>query len=189
MSISLRNDPDLGSVSSEKSGRKVAVGRVSTPHGARGELSVVPLTDFPERFLSMKTLDLYRDDRLVRSLPVNGVRANESKGTLILDCGLNDRDEAQELAGTFVMVDPEDRVPLPEGHFWIDDLIGLKVEKTDGTFLGTVENLLSAGGNEVYEIRDPEGALHYVPAVAEFVRELDVKTRKMTIALIEGLWD
>ena len=186
MSISSRNN--LESASTEQA-RKVIVGRVSSPHGARGELAVIPLTDFPERFFSMKVMDLYRQGQQVRSLTVNGVRANESRGTLIVDCGLSNRNEAQELAGTLILVAPEDRVPLPEGHFWVDDLLGLRVESVEGLFLGTVENLLSAGGNEVYEIRDPEGALHYIPAVSEFVRELDVDAKKMVVSLIEGLWN
>ena len=40
---------------------KVVIGRVSSPHGVRGELAIVPLTDFPERFQGMDSLDLYRE--------------------------------------------------------------------------------------------------------------------------------
>ena len=168
--------------------RKITIGRVISSHGIKGEFLLLPLTQFPERFLSMETLDLYREGCFVRSVTVQRIRQG-GKGAYIVDGGLGDRDSAQDLVGTSVLIAPEDRVPLPDGHFWIDDLIGLRVEDSEGAFLGTVKNLLSVGSHEVYEICDESGRLHYIPAVAEFIRELDPNSGKMVVALIEGLWD
>lgn len=187
MSISSRNDR-VSSAPALPDG-KVAVGRVSSPHGVRGELSVFPLTDFPERFQAMDSIDLYRGDVLVRTLSVKRVRFNEGRDSLILESELRDRDEAAALSGALILIDAEDRVELPEGHFWVDDLIGLKAEDMEGRPLGTVENILSAGANETYEIRDFEGRLHYVPAVEAFVRDIDLERGRLRVSLIEGLWD
>ena len=71
----------------------------------------------------------------------------------------------------------------------MDDLIGLRVEDTEGRPLGVVTDLLSAGANELYEVRDPEGKLHYIPAVEEFVRVIDPEEGRIQVSLIEGLWD
>ena len=167
---------------------KVTIGQVSSAHGIAGEITVIPLTDYPERFMSMEKIELYSHGRFVRSLEVKGVRVNESKGTLIIKSCLTDRDEAQALAGTLILVDAPDRVPLPEGHYWVDDLVGLRVEDTGGGFLGTVKDFLTVGGNEIYEISDENGKLHYIPAVEEFVRNIDLTAGKITLSLIEGLW-
>jgi 16S rRNA processing protein RimM len=90
--------------------------------------------------------------------------------------------------GASVLIEPEDRVPLPEGSFWIDDLIGLHVVDNDGKILGTVDNILLTGGKELYEVRDENGKLHYIPAVENFVKEIDLPSGKIRVELIEGLW-
>lgn len=167
----------------------MTVGRVASPHGIRGELSIVPLTDFPERFRTMESVDLYREGVLLRTLRVRRVRFNEGKDSLILESDLRDRDEAAALSGSWILIDPEDRVALPEGHFWIDDLIGLRVEDTEGLFLGTVEDVLTVGAHETYAVRGLDGRMRYIPAVEAFVRDIDLELGRIRVSLIEGLWD
>ena len=170
-------------------GRRILIGRVSSAHGLHGEINVVPLTDFPERFRAMKSLSLYKEGCFLRSLGVKGVRFNAGGNTLTLRTELENRDEAEACVGADILIEPEERVPLPPDHFWVDDLIGLRVEDTEGRPLGVVSNLLSAGANELYEVRDPEGKLHYIPAVEEFVRMIDLEGGRLQVSLIEGLWD
>lgn len=173
---------------SKKSDEKISIGYVSSVHGIKGEIRVVPLTDYPERFHEMKSLDLRANGNIVRTLQVTRVREHTGKGEFILEVGLSDRTEAEKLVGLTVVIDPEERVALPKGHFWIDDLIGLQVRDREGNVLGEVSDLLASGGNEVYEVRDAEGGLHYIPAVGEFVREIDLASGKIVVELIEGLW-
>ena len=167
---------------------KISIGYVSAVHGVKGEVRIVPLTDFPKRFDRMDVLNLYRDGALARRLKVQRVRRHEGKGELIIESDVPNRNEAGLLVGTSVLIEPEDRVPLPEGSFWVDDLIGLLVVDKEGKTLGVVENLLSTGGNETYEIRDENGKRHYIPAVEDFVKEIDLPSGKIRIELIEGLW-
>ena len=149
---------------------------------------MVPLTDYPERFRRMEFLDLYAGGGLVRTLPVRSVREHEGKGELIVGSDLRNRDEAEQLSGLTIMVDADERVPLPEGTYWVDDLVGLEVFDLQGRRLGEVRDLLSSNGNEIYEIRDSAGELHYIPAVEAFVKEIDMDSGKMVLELIEGLW-
>ena len=189
MSTSSRNERAGSVPASNLPDGKVVIGRVSSPHGVRGELTIVPLTDFPERFQEMDSLDLYREGVLLSTLNVRRIRFNEGKDSLILESDLGDRDEAAALSGALVLIDAEDRVELPEGHFWIDDLIGLRVEDMKGRPLGTVKDILTAGASETYEILGVDGRVHYVPAAEEFVRDIDLDLGRICIALIEGLWD
>ena len=189
MSTSSRNERAESASASNIPDGKVVIGRVSSPHGVRGELTIVPLTDFPERFQEMDSLDLYREGVLLSTLNVRRIRFNEGKDSLILESDLGDRDEAAALSGALVLIDAEDRVELPEGHFWIDDLIGLRVEDMEGRPLGTVKDILTAGTSETYEILGLDGRAHYVPAVEEFVRDIDLDLGRIRISLIEGLWD
>jgi len=168
---------------------KISIGYVSAAHGVKGEVRIVPLTDFPERFDRMDVLSLYLDGGLMRKLNVSRVRKHESKGELIIESDVSDRNEAERLVGASVLIEPEDRVPLPTGSFWIDDLIGLSVVDKEGRVLGVVEDLLSTGGRELYEIRDENGKRHYVPAVEDFVKEIDLASGRISVELIEGLWE
>ena len=191
MSTSSRSDGDAGEARAPQDearpAKKVLIGRVSSAHGVQGEISVVPLTDFPERFHSMRSISLYREGRFLREVELRDVRMGP-KGTVILRTGMEDRASAEACAGAEILIDPEERVALPPGRFWVDDLIGLEVQDMDGRPLGTVTDII-LGANELYEVRDPSGALHYVPAVEEIVREIDLARGRIRVALIEGLWE
>lgn len=149
----------------------------------------MPLTDFPERFECMDTLNLYLNGAHMRTLSVLCVRKHESKGELIIESDISDRSEAERLVGASVLIEPEDRVPLPKDSFWVDDLIGLSVVDREGKILGTVEALLSIAGKETYEVIDENGKRHYIPAVEDFVKEIDLASGKISVELIEGLWE
>jgi 16S rRNA processing protein RimM len=184
MSISSKTDDIRG----EPEAGMIVVGRVSAAHGVKGELRLIPLTDFPERFFRMRTLDLYTEGRLVRTLRVSRVRPREDKGDFIVESDVSDRSEAAKLAGALVMVPADERAPLPDGRFWVDELIGLRVLDEEKNVLGVVEDFIFSGGNELYVVRDGEGKAHYIPAVEEFVRAIDLSSKSIAVRLIEGLW-
>jgi 16S rRNA processing protein RimM len=169
-------------------GEKILIGYVAAAHGVRGEVRIVPLTDFPERFGRMDTLNLYAEGVFARTLRVGRVREHGGKGELIVQGDIQNRDEAEKLVGLSVLIAPEERVALPDGTFWVDDLIGLRVLNTESALLGVVEDFIFSGGNEVYVVRDDRGELHYIPAVEEFVKNIDVPAKTITVRLIEGLW-
>ena len=166
----------------------VLIGRVVSAHGLRGELEVVPLTDFPERFEEMESVALYKGGQFLRNVAVLGVRIGK-KGTLTLSTDLGSREEAEACARAEIRIAPDERVELPPGSFWVDDLIGLRVEDDRGYALGTVTDFLDGGANELYEIRGSDGKMRYIPAVAEFIREIDLNGRRLVVSLIEGLWE
>ncbi len=161
---------------------------MASAHGLQGALTVVPLTDFPERFQAMRTIALYRGTEALCTLEVRGVRFDEGRNLLTLQTNLSTREEAEACVGASILIDQKERVELPRDSFWVDDLIGLAVEDLEGRPLGTVTDFLT-GANELYEIRDAAGGLHYIPAVREFVRDIDLEGGRLKIALIEGLWD
>lgn len=172
-------------------GRRITVGRVSGAHGVRGELRVLPLTDFPERFYKMKSLPLYRGEEEICLLPVSSVRMLEGKGLFLIQSDeLKTRDEAEALKGALVSIDETERESLPEGHFWIDDLIGMEVfDEAEGTLLGKVRDVLRNGATDLYWIDGEDGKEHFVPAVEEFIAAIDGVQRRITIRLMEGLWN
>lgn len=168
------------------------IGRICGGHGLEGELRIQPLTDFPERFLDMESFRIFRADGEEWGVlhPVR-FRFLEGKGLILAKTAeIHDRTSADQLKGTLVKVPPEERVSLPEGHYWIDDLLGLDVQdEATGENLGVIEEVLQTGSNDCYMVRTPEGKIKALPAIREVVRKVDLEKGTVTVALMEGLWD
>jgi len=170
---------------------RVLIGTIVGAHGVKGTLRVHPLTDFPERFLGMKKLHIEKPGKPPRELEVLNASNHEGKGQILVSVsGITDRDRAEELSGWRITVAPEERVELPEGEYWIDSLIGMSVidERSD-EHLGKIEDVLSTGSSDLYQVRTPDGAMKILPAIEEVVREIDLEAGVMKVHLIEGLWD
>ena len=86
-----------------------------------------------------------------------------------------------ELNGLEIHVPRVNAVPLPEDHYYLDDLIGIETFDEDGRELGTVTEVLRTGSNDVYVIRSANVEV-LVPGTSEAVKELDLPRRRMVIA-------
>lgn len=152
---------------------------------------ILPLTDFPERFLDMEELTVERQGKTPRTLKVKSLSPYIGKGTLFFNAeGINDMDAALQFKGWTVTIDKSDRVKLSENEFWIDDLRGLTaVDFETGTALGTLEEVMETGSNDVYLIRTSDGMLKPVPAIEAAVRKVDIRNAKIYLTVPEGLWD
>ncbi|MDR1020609.1 MAG: ribosome maturation factor RimM [Synergistaceae bacterium] len=171
--------------------RRVQIGKIVGAHGVKGTLRIHPLTDFPERFLDMGRLYVEKPGKPPRELEVQRASSHDGKGQILVKAaGVDGRDEAEALSGWAVTVLPEERVDLPDGEYWIDSLIGLKaVVAASGDCLGTVEDVMTTGGNDVYAVRTAEGDIRLIPAIGDVVREIDISSGVIRVDLIEGLWD
>jgi 16S rRNA processing protein RimM len=169
----------------------VKIGRIVGAHGIKGAIRIFPLTDYPERFLGMRTLNVERNGRPDAVLEVQNISSHEGKGQfLVRVAGIDDRDAANALKGCFVTVARDERVELPEGEYWVDSIIGLTViDDASGDIMGRVEDVMSTGGNDVYLIRSDDGSAKMLPAIGEVVKKIDIDAGFMRINPMEGLWD
>lgn len=119
----------------------------------RGEIKVLPLTDDPERFLDLARVFL--DETGGEALAVRAARTREGYAYLCL-AGVEDRDAAEALRGRELFVPRAEAAPLPEGRYYIADLIGMQVVDEAGRELGRLADVMQAGGNDVYEVRGRE---------------------------------
>ncbi len=158
------------------------MGRVLAPHGIRGEFRVALMTDFPERF--HRTCELYvGEEEHPRTL--EGVRLHKEQA-LLKFAGLDSRTAAEELRGQLLYVPAKDAVQLPEGTYFLEQVLGLEVKTRDGALLGRVAEILRTGSNDVYVVRGPEGEL-LLPAIHEVILDIDLTVGVMTVELLEGL--
>lgn len=185
MSRARRNRRGSAALSAEP--RFLVIGRITKPHGVRGEVRVVVYTDFPERFTWLEQVyvsaDEWDDAPLQRS--VENVRFSKDIVLLKLaDC--DDRESADALRGQWLQVPVAEAVPLDDGDVYLFQLLGLAVESDSGEQLGTVTDLIETGSNLVYIVTGSDGEL-LIPDIAEVVVELDVAARRMVVNLLPGL--
>jgi 16S rRNA processing protein RimM len=155
----------------------LVVGRVTAPHGIRGEVKIEPLTDFPERFEPGSKLT-------VRGLPLSVERARWQRRSVIVKLsGIDDRNAAESLRGAEV----EARAGILEpGVYYRDDVIGLEVFDEGQAKLGRITEILSTGANDVYVVHGPQGEL-LLPATDDVVKAIDMDRRRIVVEVIDGL--
>lgn len=163
--------------------KKVAVGRINGPWGIRGHVKVTPLTSNPERFVPGATL-------LVQGIPRKVLDVQSPRGyPCVRFRGFENRTAAESLAGTLIEI-PESELPeLPEGEYYVHDLVGLDVRTTTGETLGRLAEVLRTGANDVYVVRREGARDVLLPAIEDVVRAVDLDERVMTVELLEGLLD
>lgn len=165
----------------------MAVGRIVGVHGLNGELRVELHTDFPERFAAGVTV--WMGTELV-DYAVTGAR--EHKGMILLTVeGVDDRSTAESLRGEWLFIPEDAAMELPEGDYWVHDIIGLSVVDEEGQVLGRVTDVLQTGANDVYIVAPTEGVNRgrelLIPAIADVIQTVDVAAGLLTIRVVPGL--
>lgn len=158
-----------------KSGN-VRVGRIVGTHGLKGEVKVQILTDFVER------LDVGRRLRLRGDwITVTGARVHKERLLLTLE-GINNIDDAEELKWEYLEAPSDERPDLDEDEYVTADLVGLDVVTVEGETLGKVGDVLLMPAHDVLVVGEI-----MIPAVKQFVKSVDLKDKKITVELIEGM--
>ena len=162
----------------------LAVGNIVGVHGIRGEVKVELLTDYPERFSPGATV-YFGPEGLARPARIEAARPH--KGMMLVKfAGVPDRNAAELLRDTLLLIPEEQAMPLGEGENYAHDLIGLQVVTVDGRVLGKVAEILYTGANDVYVVNRP-GAEVLIPALKEVVIKVDLEAGRMLVQLPEGL--
>ncbi|HHT77452.1 MAG TPA: 16S rRNA processing protein RimM [Clostridiaceae bacterium] len=169
----------------------IIIGKIVGVHGVRGEVKVQPLTDDPNRFSDVKkAMLLSPNEKVIREISVSKVRITENQLIVAVDL-LTDRDEAKKWINHFVAVERSQAVELPEGRYFINDLIGLWVEDDERGKLGTIRDIISASGAgaDVIVIARVGCKDLLVPYLKSIVYDVDTTLGVMRLRLPDGLFE
>jgi 16S rRNA processing protein RimM len=173
------------------------VGKVVAAQGLRGELRVVPRSDFPERFTAPGPRWLRLKQMEPRPVNLEAGRQLPGKELFVVRlAGIDSREAAEALVGQELLVRGDDRPELAEGEFHLSDLVGLQVRmEADGRSIGTVVDLLSAG-NDLLEVElkaegpgEGQGRRVLVPFVEAIVPTVNLSEGWLGLTPPPGLLD
>ena len=180
---------------SDSAAHEVVVGRIGKAHGIKGEVSVEPRTDEPERrfadgaVLATRTPrgDEPHSTQRPATLTVRRTRWHQSR-LLVTFEGVDDRNAAEALRGLSLAVrfDPAETPEDPE-EFYDHQLVGLAVATTDGEPVGEVSDVVHGTAQDLLAVQTPEGRELLVPFVAALVPVVDLAAGRVEVADRPGL--
>lgn len=165
------------------------VGVITKPHGLRGEVRVYPRTDFPEtRFRPGSVLSI----RQAGGTPIAQVEVRSGRPHqniwIVGFKGLTTVHDIEHWRQMELCISDEELVPLPEGSYYIHELVGMHVYLDDGTYAGELREVLTPGANDVYVVRGPISESDILlPAIPSCILRVDVTSKRMTVHLLPGL--
>lgn len=163
----------------------VALGKIVSPHGVRGELNVVAYSGSLEALEGRERVFLRRDGA-EKPYRLRDVRRHRGAFIVTL-AGVEGRDEARALVGAELALPEAELPPLEDDEYYWYQLIGLEVVTTSGQGLGRVADLISTGaGADVLVVREGGREL-LLPATPEVVKRVSLAEGRMVIEPPEGI--
>ncbi len=161
------------------------VGIVRRPHGIAGEVSVEPVTDFPERFVSGATFAWTRQGE-ERSLVIATVRPHADR-LLILFNGFADGEGARSLAGGDLWIPEEQATPVPADFYYAHEVEGWSVEDAEGRALGRAVSIERTAGTPLLLVDAGGSDPVPIPFVRPIVTSVDRTGRRIVLDPPDGL--
>lgn len=162
---------------------KIKIGKIVNTVGLKGEVKVYNYSDSIEIYETIESI--YVEDRLT---VIENVRAQKNMVILKLE-GADNRNAAEALRGKELYITEDDLPELPEGQYYVRDLIGMSVTEEDGNLLGHVTDVLQNTAQDIFEVESENGKKLLIPKVDQFVLDIDAEKREITVRLIEGMLD
>ena len=149
------------------------IGRIVKARGLKGEIKLIP--DAGPAQETTRRNRYYIKERHGRLSPVEVVRVWQQKNALILTvAGVKSREQAELLVGCDLYLPRRELPSLPEGAYYHTDLIGAQVWDEEHRHLGSLDNILETGANDVWVVRKGTEEL-LLPATKEVVKEISVQ--------------
>ena len=162
-----------------------AVGKIVGCAGLKGHVKLRPETHDIERLKSLHSVYIGATAVEPKKDVVEEVIIRTS-GVVLKIRSAQDRTSAEKLVGQFLFVDEQQVASLHEGSYFTHEIIGCEVWSTDEVRIGIIEDVYKMPGQDLWSVRS-ESAAHLIPAVREFIHEVDVKRRRIVVKLIDGL--
>lgn len=162
------------------------IAKIVSAEGNKGFLKIDSFSDSPERYSKLKKVyvDFWGEKKIFSLQSVKRKKEN----ILIKFKHFDDKQSVEVLIGREVFVDDKDLLKLPNGHYFIHDIIGSNVIR-NGVEFGKVTDVYSLTSNDVYVIRKKNGEEILIPAVHEFIESIDTLNKVLILKSGENFYE
>ncbi|TQR45772.1 ribosome maturation factor RimM [Paenibacillus popilliae] len=168
--------------------RMFNVGKLVNTHGIRGEVKIIPTTDFPEERFAQKSELVLQQPNSNNSVSVTVERSRLHKNMYIIKFVQFDNiNEVEKYKGWVLKVSEEQLDELDEDEYYYHEIIGCKVVTDEGEELGIIDEILSPGANDVWVVNPAKGKSILIPVIDDVVLTVDVQEKVVTVHIMEGL--
>ncbi len=168
----------------------LALGYVTQAHGLKGSVRVHLHNPDISTLLQLGEVQLVRfGSRKIETFKITDIREHP-KGWLLDFEDCNDRNAAEALKRSALYVKHEDLPQLEEDEFYYHQLEGMSAFDTTGELLGTVTSVIEGPAYPILALTlELDGREVLIPLIDEFVPELNLSEKRLTIEVIDGLLD
>jgi len=159
----------------------IPVGKIVGAHGVAGAVKVFFYADAGRILTAGDGIVLKSSDGGLSERTIKWIKPH-NRHVLIALKGVGDRDVAQALKGSLLLLNKNQLPELEDDTYYWSDLIGMTVNNIDGEYMGILEEIIATGANDVYVIKQ-RGKEILIPAIASVVNRVDLAKRCMQVTL------
>ena len=165
----------------------VIIGQIIKPHGVKGAVKVLSLSDDPQRFSSLKQVFLGDEESQGEPLDIEKVQFQNGNVILTL-ASCKSREQAEQLRRQYVKIPSSEIIPLPDGAHYYYELVGLEMVAANGDVIGVVEDVVTYPANDVFVVTNNERE-YLIPDIPDVIKKIDIDAGKIVINPMQGLLD
>ncbi len=159
------------------------IGQIVNTRGLKGEVKIMPWCDDPVIFEELEFILIDGQEYDIKYVKYH-------KNFVILKlCGIDNINEAEKYRNKTIYVERDMLGELPEGTYYICDLIGCSVKTVSGDLLGEIDDIIKTGSNDVYSVKNSSGKPILIPVIDEVVKEVNIDEKYVIVELLKGLID
>lgn len=168
---------------------KIKIGKIVSAVALKGEVKIYHYSDYKERFEELDRIIVRKGTKNIKESEYKIEKVRYQKDMVIIKLeGIDDRDAAEAMRDSDVLITEDDLRELPENTFYIRDLIGCNVKDSkDESLIGVIKDVLQTSAQDIYQIELKNGKEALIPAVAQFINNVDIEGKTVWINVIPGL--
>lgn len=169
-------------------GKMFNIGKIVNTHGIRGEVKVLRISDFAERFAIGEQVYVIKDEQTPVQLTIDAFRTHKGFDLLHFT-GYDHINDVEYFKGSYLKIGEHQLTELEEDEYYYHEIIGCEVVTGDDEKIGEIKEILSPGANDVWVVSQPNGKDVFIPYIKEVVTDVDIEAKKVVIEPMEGLLD
>ena len=166
----------------------VNIGRISTAVGLKGEVRATLYSRDSKNLKEGKNLLLKRAKERIETVCEKSRYQNDK--LIVKFEGIDDRNQAEFLKGMEIFITEDQLEELPKGEHYVRDIVGYSVvDIATNLEIGTLTDVIQNTAQSILEIKTDAGKQVLIPAVPEFLKQINDDREVIEVELIPGFLD